>query len=52
MAVLTEVVEEDALMVVVVQIEIGGFTFEEFVIGFVADSKSLDLSSLISRVFL
>ena len=51
MAVLNEVVEEVALMVVPVQIGIGGFTFEEVVIGFVVDSKSLYLSSLVARVF-
>ena len=50
--VLTGVLEEVALMVVPVKIGIRGFEFEEFVIGFVADSKSLYLSSLISRVFL
>ena len=52
MAVLNEVVEEVALMVVSVQIGIGGFTFEEVVIGFVVDSKILYLSSLVARVFL
>ena len=52
MAVLNEVVEEVALMVVLVQIGIGGITFEEVVIGFVVDSKILYLSSLVARVFL
>ena len=52
MVVLTKVVEEVALMVVPVQIGIGDFTFEEVVIGFVIDSKSLFLSSLVARVFL
>ena len=52
MAMLIEVVEEVTLMVVSVQIGIGGFTFEEVVIGFVIDSKSLFLSSLVARVFL
>ena len=52
MAVLTEVVEEFALLVVLVQIVIGGFTFEEVVIGYVVDSKSLYLSILVARVFL
>ena len=43
---------EVALMVVSMQIGIGYFTFEEVVIGYVVDSKSLYLSSLVSRVFL
>ena len=51
MAVLTEVVDEVALLVVLAQIGIGGFTFEEVVIGFVVDSKILYLSSLVARVF-
>ena len=51
MAVLTEVVEEVALMVVPVKIAIWDFTFEEVVIGFFVDSKILDLSSLVSKVF-
>ena len=50
MVVLTGVVtEEVALMVVPVQIGIGGFAFEEVVIGFVVDSQSLDFSSLVAR---
>ena len=52
MVVLIGVVGEVALMVVLMQIGIGVFAFEEFVIGFVVDSKSLYLSSLVSRVFL
>ena len=52
MVVLTEVVVEVALMVVLVQIGIGDFTFEEVVIGFVVNSKSLYLSSLVAWVFL
>ena len=52
MVVLTSIVEEVALMVVPVKIGIGEFAFEEVVIGFVVDSKSLYLSSLVARVFL
>ena len=49
MAMLTKVVEEVALMVVPVQIGIGGFLIEEFVIGYVFDSQSLYFSNLVAR---
>ena len=52
MVVLNQVVEEVALMVVPVQIGIGDFKFEEVVIGYVVDSKSLYLSILVTNVFL
>ena len=51
MVVLTRVVGEVALMVVPMQIGIGGFSFEEVVIGIFVDSQSLDFSSSVSGFF-
>ena len=49
MVVLTRVVGEVALMVVPMQIGIGGFSFEEVVIGIFVDSQILYFPSLVSR---
>ena len=51
MVVLIGVVGEVALMVVPMQIGIGGFSFEEVVIGIFFYSQSLYFSSLVSRGF-
>ena len=51
MVVLIGIVGEVALMVVLMQIGIGGFSFEEVVIGIFFYSQSLYFSSLVSRGF-
>ena len=51
MVVLIGVVGEVALMVVLMQIGIGGFSFEEVVIGIFFYSQSLYFSSLVSKGF-
>ena len=51
MAVLNEVVDEVTLMVVLVQIGIGSFAFEDVVIEFVVVFQSLDFSILVAKGF-